>query len=732
MRKIWSLCLSIGLLNFAIGWSQSTVILNLPQLKVNAGDTILVPITTSDLTGKNVYNFNGKIWFRNNVVRFLDAQNDTCISAAWGTPTVNNQVSGQAIFACFGTQPLDGSGDLIKLRFRIVGNYNDTTSLKFQSFEFTRSSALTPQFSHGQISINPKPVRVTVTTTVGNRTQVQIDEQSYPAPYTVSWVPGEAHTIGIEAVQSGETGTRFSFVSWSDGGNRTHTVNPTSDVTYLAQVNTEYLVQVITDFGTATGEGWYRANTSAQIAVDSVSQITTTQRMRFQSWSGSGIGAYTGLQNPVQFTVMNPVTETAQWISQYWLGIATKPENLTPISGANWYPENQTVSVGPAPLKVGNRTFKSWKVDGISRSGQTISVVMDQSHQALADYSNDLSITVTTTIGAGTTVIIDGQTQAAPALVKWSEGTTHEIGAPESQNENSGRRWGFVEWSDKGARIHTVTPTQDVTYKAGYLEQYYLALKTVPELLGEISGSGWYEANQVVTTGTAPESKSNAGKYYSFSGWYFQQEPLIGNPLSISLAAPMTLEAHYYQNFFIKGQIKSGDLPLAQIKVLLGGGSKDSVFTNQRGEYLFQGLLPQNYTVRPVAKNRTFEPASRSYSFLLANQKLQDFNAKGTGVELLDREYPLEFDLEQNYPNPFNPQTTIRFHLPESGEMSLQIFTITGAAIRVLDQGFHDRGHYVRTWDGRDLHQQPVPSGVYYYQLRTSRSTITRKMILLR
>ncbi|MCI0511726.1 T9SS type A sorting domain-containing protein, partial [candidate division KSB1 bacterium] len=122
----------------------------------------------------------------------------------------------------------------------------------------------------------------------------------------------------------------------------------------------------------------------------------------------------------------------------------------------------------------------------------------------------------------------------------------------------------------------------------------------------------------------------------------------------------------------------------------------------------------------------------RSYSFLLANQKLQDFNAKGTGVELLDREYPLEFDLEQNYPNPFNPQTTIRFHLPESGEMSLQIFTITGAAIRVLDQGFHDRGHYVRTWDGRDLHQQPVPSGVYYYQLRTSRSTITRKMILLR
>ncbi len=91
------------------------------------------------------------------------------------------------------------------------------------------------------------------------------------------------------------------------------------------------------------------------------------------------------------------------------------------------------------------------------------------------------------------------------------------------------------------------------------------------------------------------------------------------------------------------------------------------------------------------------------------------------------------FNLSQNYPNPFNPTTTIRFDVPTSSFVSLEIYDLVGLRIRtlVVDRRM-SAGSHVVTWNGLDENGVAVSSGTYLYRLRSGDQTFTRKMILLK
>ena len=93
---------------------------------------------------------------------------------------------------------------------------------------------------------------------------------------------------------------------------------------------------------------------------------------------------------------------------------------------------------------------------------------------------------------------------------------------------------------------------------------------------------------------------------------------------------------------------------------------------------------------------------------------------------------PQKYGLMQNFPNPFNPLTSIRFELPTMTYVILQVYDVGGRLIdKLVDATFEPGVHHV-IWDGKDLKDRDVSSGIYFYQIFTSDFTKTNKMVLVK
>ena len=86
---------------------------------------------------------------------------------------------------------------------------------------------------------------------------------------------------------------------------------------------------------------------------------------------------------------------------------------------------------------------------------------------------------------------------------------------------------------------------------------------------------------------------------------------------------------------------------------------------------------------------------------------------------------PASFQLAQNYPNPFNARTFIKFNLPVAQPVKLKVYSVTGAEIATLLDGFMPAGEFTVPFDGSKL-----ASGVYFYRLITEKYIDTKRLVL--
>jgi len=89
------------------------------------------------------------------------------------------------------------------------------------------------------------------------------------------------------------------------------------------------------------------------------------------------------------------------------------------------------------------------------------------------------------------------------------------------------------------------------------------------------------------------------------------------------------------------------------------------------------------------------------------------------------------YDLQQNYPNPFNPTTDITFQLPETEQVTLSIFNVRGRCVRIIADGIYPSGMHTISWDGKDVNGMSVPSGIYFYNIRTESFQMSKRMVLI-
>ena len=96
------------------------------------------------------------------------------------------------------------------------------------------------------------------------------------------------------------------------------------------------------------------------------------------------------------------------------------------------------------------------------------------------------------------------------------------------------------------------------------------------------------------------------------------------------------------------------------------------------------------------------------------------------GIDGLKDLLPKSARLFQNYPNPFNTSTAISYTLPHQSDVTIDIYDILGRKVQTLVSRNQQAGLHRAIWQADEF-----STGIYFYKLRASDYSETKKMMLL-
>ncbi len=382
-----------------------------------------------------------------------------------------------------------------------------------------------------------------------------------------------AQVVGISATPT----TGYTFTGWTGSGTGSYSGpnNPGSVTMNGAVTETgnfslapiSVTIQTvpagrtfIADAVTYTAPQTFTWSATATHSLSTLSpQGDTLTQYLFASWSDGG----TQTHNVAPLT---DTTFTLNFTTQHRLTMSSSgPGSVSPPNG--WYNAGQSVQIS-ATADPGY-LFSSWTGSGngsYSGSNNPANVTMNAPVNETGNFTAGTTAVTVTTSPAGLLITVDGVGYTSPQVFNWTTGSTHTIVTDSIQNSGTpGIRYRWTNWSDAGARSHTVSPTSPTTYTANFGNQYMLTMGANPG--GTVTPpSGWYDAGATVTITGLP----NPG--YGFTTWSGTGSGSYTgtqNPRDITMGGVVTETANFSQlpvqvtiltnpagrTFYVNGQI---------------------------------------------------------------------------------------------------------------------------------------------------------------------------------
>lgn|GEM_PF-4357632 len=145
-----------------------------------------------------------------------------------------------------------------------------------------------------------------------------------------------------------------------------------------------------------------------------------------------------------------------------------------------------------------------------------------------------------------------------------------------------------------------------------------------------------------------------------------------------------------------------------------------------------------DYISKPAEEYRYRVCAENAYGFGPYSEIIHVYTVGGGGggperVALdIERTAPDSLVLDPNYPNPFYPSTQIKFGLPSTSHVRLQIMNVRGQTVRVLVDEEKPAGWFTVTWDGKNESGREVASGIYLYLIEADNKKILKRLTFIR